>query len=65
MQRIRTLSEIRFEFHVFTEALFLYQEISEKAKKLKRLRMNYSEIGRALRVDDKTAKKAITKECSS
>ena len=58
MQRIRTVGEIGVEFSVFTEQSFIYQDISEKAKKLFQLGLSYRQIGTALNVDDKTAKKA-------
>lgn len=58
MQRIRTLAEIPFDFPVFTETLFKYQELREKAKKLRILGMSYREIGRRLGVDYKVIKKA-------
>ena len=59
MQRIRTLSEIEFKFSLFTEQLFLYQEIGSQVNKLYLLGFSYSEIGKALSIDSKTAKKAI------
>lgn len=59
MQPIRTASEIEFEFQVFTQEPFLFQKIRGKAQKLHQLGMNFHEIGKALGVDEKTAKKAI------
>ena len=59
MQRIRTLSEIEFEMPLLTTTSFKYQELSEKAKKLRKLGMSYRQIGRALGVDSKLAKKAV------
>ena len=59
MQPIRTLAEIEFEFSVFTKEPFLFQEISDKAKRLHRLGMNFYKIGKALGVDEKTVKKAV------
>lgn len=61
MQRIRTIAETPFDFPVFTETLFKYQEVSEKAKKLRELGMSYREIGRRLGVDYKVIQKAILK----
>lgn len=50
-----------FKFSVFTEQSFVYQEIGEEARRLYRLGMSYMGIGRALEVDNKTAKKAISR----
>jgi len=60
MQPIRTVSEIEFEFSVFTQETFLYQQISQEAKKLHRLGVNFHQIGKVLGVDEKTAKKAVS-----
>lgn len=59
MQRIRTLAEVEFDFPVFTETLFKYQELSEKAKKLRLLGMSLREIGKRLCVDYKVIQKAL------
>ena len=59
MQPIRTLAEIPVEFSVITQEPFLYQQISQKAQKRYRLGMNFHQVGKALKVDEKTAKKAI------
>ncbi|MEZ4752958.1 MAG: hypothetical protein R3A13_01445 [Bdellovibrionota bacterium] len=59
MQRIRTLSEIEFGVPLLTTTSFKYQELSEKAKKLRKLGMSYRQIGEALGVDGKLAKKAV------
>ena len=59
-QRIRTIAELPFEFPVLhTHQPFAYQIIAEKALRLNRLGMSASEIGRALKVSDKTVTKAI------
>lgn len=59
MQRIRTLAEIEFMAAICTNRFFLYQDVRERALKLHRLGMNYSEIAQALGISDKTAKKAV------
>ena len=59
MQCIRTVSWIKFEFVTFTEPTLLYQKISAQAYQLHLLGMSYAEIGRALGIDDETAKKAV------
>jgi len=53
------VSEIEFEFQVFNQESFLFQEIAPQAQHLHRLGMNFHQIGKALGVDEKTAKKAI------
>ncbi|RIL12308.1 MAG: hypothetical protein DCC75_00660 [Proteobacteria bacterium] len=58
MERIRTISEIPFEVSILVKNNFKYQELSERAKRLRRLGMSYRQIGRALGVDGKVAKKA-------
>ena len=58
MQRIRTLAEIEFDFPVDTTPCFKYQELSETARKLRKLGMSYRQIGKELGVDNKLAKKA-------
>ena len=59
MSPIRTLSEIPFEFQVFNSEPFLFQKISEKAKKMRKLRMPYYKIAKVLGVDDKTVRRAV------
>ena len=59
MQRIRTAGEVGVEFSVFTEQRFIYQGISNEAKKLFQLGLSYGAISRVLKIDDKTTKKAI------
>jgi len=63
MQPIRTVSEIEFEFHVFTQEAFVFQDIASRAKQLHRLGMNFHQIGKALGVDEKTVKKAVLDTC--
>ena|GEM_PF-4884050 len=50
------------EFIVSSEKRPMYQTISEDALKLRPLGLNYREIGKALGVNDKTARKAV--ECA-
>lgn len=57
MQRIQALGEIGFE--VFSGQTFIHQSISKEAKKLYSLNLSYRQIGRALKVNDKTAKMAV------
>lgn len=59
MPPIRTVSDIDFETPIFSSDPFLYQSLSDEAKRLHRLGMNFTDIGEALGTDGKTAKKAI------
>ena len=58
LQPIRTTSDIQFECVVFSSDSFLYQSLSVEAQRLRRLGMNFKDIGAALGTDGKTAKKA-------
>ena len=53
------MSEFDFDFVVFVEEPFTYQEIAQKAYELYKLQMSFCQIGEALQVNDKTAAKAV------
>jgi hypothetical protein len=53
------LAEIPFDFPVFTETLFKYQELSQQAKLLRKLGMSYRKIAKALGLDPKAVVKAL------
>jgi hypothetical protein len=59
-QRIRTLGEMLFDVPLIdTVDRPLYQKIAEEATHLQRLGLNYAQIARHLKVDDKTVAKAL------
>lgn len=58
MQRIRTVADIEFNFAAPIENPFLYRILAVKARQLHSLGMSFVEIGKALGITDKTAKKA-------
>lgn len=64
MQRIRTLAEIEFEFPIFVEVAFKYQQLREQATTLRKLGLSYREIGRRLKVDYKVVQKALGRQFS-
>ncbi len=61
LQPIQAISEIDYEFWIFTSEPFLYQKISMKVYQMSKLGMTPGQIAKSLGVDVKTVKTAIEK----
>jgi transposase-like protein len=64
LQAIRTIAEIAVEFVVFQSDGFEYQRVAEEARRMRRLGMSLRAIGTALGVDEKTVRKALSRQAS-
>jgi len=59
LRPIRTVSQVEFEFVVFTQDAFQYQRIGPEADTMRRLGMSFRAIADALGVDEKQVRKAL------
>ena len=59
LQPIRTISQLDFDFAVFTQDAFRFQRIAAEASTMRRLGMTLRAIGATLGVDEKTVRKAL------
>jgi hypothetical protein len=62
LQPIRTASELKLDFVVFTSEPFLFHRIAAEAHTLRKLGMSLRAIGAAVGVDEKTVRKALARK---